>query len=266
MGTQLKPGMVTVMVHTGSVSIGHLCGGIFRDVVRELYPSSIKRPDNGIFILPESDLYREQASKFWDSFNNATNFAFANRMFLAIIAFAGLREVCGEGDFSLLYDAPHNLLWKEELDGEEIILHRKGACPARGFDAMVGTPFEYTGEPVLVPGSMGASSFILAGQGNTQSLMSASHGAGRTLSRGEAAKGHDAEFREFMERFRVVTPVDLRRQDVKLRRDIVEKKLEEIKQEAPYAYKGIGPIIQTLQEANIARPVAELTPLMTVKG
>ena len=131
---------------------------------------------------------------------------------------------------------------------------------------MAGTPFEYYGEPVLVPGSMGASSFILAGQGSAESLCSASHGAGRRMSRGDALKGNDEEFCQFLERFRVVTPVDLRRQDVKLRRDIVEKKLDDIKQEAPFAYKGIGPIIQTLAEAGIARPVVELTPLMTIKG
>jgi RNA-splicing ligase RtcB len=53
---------------------------------------------------------------------------------------------------------------------------------------------------------------------------------------------------------------------VQMRRDIVEKKLEDIKKEAPFAYKGIGPIVNTLTEANIAQPVAELTPLMTVKG
>ena len=79
-------------------------------------------------------------------------------------------------------------------------------------------------------------------------------------------KGHDEEFREFLKRFRVVTPVDLWRQDIRLRRDIVEKKMEAIKQEAPYAYKGIGPIVETLADAGIARPVAELTPLMTMKG
>lgn len=131
---------------------------------------------------------------------------------------------------------------------------------------MAGTPFAYFGEPVLVPGSMGASSFVLAGQGNPQSLFSASHGAGRRRSRGDAGRGHDEEFRQFLERFRVVLPLDLRRQDVKQRREIVAKKLDEQKQEAPYAYKGIGPIVQTLTEAGIARPVAELVPLMTIKG
>src|SRR5262249_7423110 len=152
------------------------------------------------------------------------------------------------------------------VDGEEVVIHRKGACPARGLDAMEGTPFAYYGEPVLIPGSMGASSFVLAGQGSTDSLFSASHGAGRTLSRGDALKGHDEEFGRFLERFRVVTPVDLRRQDVQQRREILEKKLDEIKQEAPFAYKGIGPVVETLTDAGIARPVAELTPLMTVKG
>lgn len=112
---------------------------------------------------------------------------------------------------------------------------------------------------------MGASSFILAVQGNADALFSASHGAGRSLSRGEL-KGHEDEFRRCLERFRVVTSVDLRRQDVKLHRDIVQKKLEEIKQEAPFAYKGIGPVVQTLTDAGMARPVAELTPLLTVKG
>jgi tRNA-splicing ligase RtcB (3'-phosphate/5'-hydroxy nucleic acid ligase) len=260
----LRPGMVTVMVHSGCVSIGHLCGGYYRDAVRQIYPASLKHPANGLFPLPDGE--RQPARLFWDALHNAANFAFANRLFLGLMALAALRRACGDVEFSLLYDAPHNFLWKESIDGEEVVIHRKGACPARGLDAMEGTPFAYYGEPVLIPGSMGASSFILAGQGNPASLSSASHGAGRTLSRGEALKGHDEEFRRFLERFRVVTPVDLRRQDVRQRREILEKKLEEIKQEAPFAYKGIGPVVETLTDAGIARPVAELTPLMTVKG
>ena len=88
----------------------------------------------------------------------------------------------------------------------------------------------------------------------------------RSLSRGEAAKGHDEEFRKFLEEFRVVTPVDFRRPDIQMRKDILEKKLADVKQEAPHAYKGIGPIVDTLTRAGIAKPVAELVPLMTIKG
>lgn len=262
----LKPGMVTVMVHTGSVMVGHLCGSYYRDVVRKIYPRELKHPENGIFVLPLGEKHREEASRFWDALHNAANFAFANRLFLALMALASLREVHGDVGYSLVYDAPHNLVWRQEKDGEELFVHRKGACPARDALALQDTPFAYHGEPVLVPGSMGASSFILVGQGNAEALWSASHGAGRSLSRGDAVKGHDEEFAEFMRRFRVVTPVDLRRQDIRMRRDIVEQKLADIKQEAPHAYKGIGPIVETLTQAGIAKPVAELVPLMTIKG
>ncbi len=262
----LTLGKVTVMIHTGSVSVGHHCGSHYRDLVRRLHPAGLKHPDNGIFILPEGERFRHQASRFWDGLNNAANFAFANRLFLALMTWAGLRRVCGDVDLRLLYDAPHNFLWKETVDGEEVVLHRKGCCPARGFDAMAETPFAYFGEPVLVPGSMGASSFILAGQGHPDSLESSSHGAGRSLSRGDALKASDDDFRSFLSAFRVVTPLDLRRPDVQARRDIVERKLEELKQEAPFAYKGIGPVVRTLTDAGLARPVAELRPLLTVKG
>ncbi|WP_157369002.1 RtcB family protein [Zavarzinella formosa] len=263
----LKPGVVTVMVHTGSVGIGHLCGSHYRDVVRKIHPDKLKHPANGVFVLPEGDRHRSHAESFWDALHNAANFAYANRMFLAVMAVAGMRRVFGDHvGCDLVYDAPHNFMWRDEVDGEEVILHRKGATPARGFEAMAGTPFAYYGEPVLVPGSMGASSFVMVGQGNAESMASASHGAGRLLSRGESMRGFDDEFRKFMEEFRVVTPTDLRRPDVRQRPDILEKKLEEIKQEAPFAYKGIGPVVNTLADAGIARPVAELTPLMTIKG
>ncbi len=263
----LKPGVVTVMVHTGSVGIGHHCGGYYRDVVRKIHPKTLKHPANGVFVLPEGDRHREHADLFWDALHNAANFAYANRLFLAVMAVAGMRRVFGDRvGADLLYDAPHNFIWRDEVDGEQVVLHRKGATPARGFEAMAGTPFEYHGEPVLVPGSMGASSFVMVGQGNAESMASASHGAGRVLSRGQAMRGFDDEFRDFLARFRVVTPTDLRRPDLRQRPDILAKKLEEIKQEAPFAYKGIGPVVSTLTAAGIARPVAELTPLMTVKG
>ena len=71
---------------------------------------------------------------------------------------------------------------------------------------------------------------------------------------------------ELQRMLRVVSPVDLRRQDIKRRKDIVNKKLADLKQEAPFAYKGIGPVINTIRDAGIARPVAELKPIMTVKG
>jgi tRNA-splicing ligase RtcB (3'-phosphate/5'-hydroxy nucleic acid ligase) len=262
----IKPGMVTVMVHSGSVGIGHLSGSVYREIVRQIFPKSLKHPTNGIFVLPTGQKHLELQGLFWDALANAANFAFANRLFLGLMAVSSLQSVLGDFEFPLLYDAPHNLVWPEHDPSGKSFVHRKGATTARGLEAMQNTAFAFTGEPVLVPGSMGSSSFILAGQGLPDALSSASHGAGRALARGAAARGHDAEFKRFLEEFRVVTPLDLRRQDVRMRRDILDKKLEELKQEAPHAYKEIGPIIRTLEGAGMARAVAELKPIMTIKG
>ena len=72
-----------------------ISGGLSREAVRGLFPNALKHPDNGIFLLPDSDRHRDQAGRMWDSLHNAANFAFANRMFLAVMALAGLRRVCG---------------------------------------------------------------------------------------------------------------------------------------------------------------------------
>ncbi|MEW4454685.1 RtcB family protein [Bremerella sp. JC817] len=259
----LRPGQVTVMVHTGSVSIGYASGSHYRSQLRTHYPSSLPHPANEIYVLP---LASPQEGVFWDAMHNAANFAFANRMFLGLMAWASLEKVLGEITFPLLYDAPHNMIWPEQRDGRTVYVHRKGACPARGFEQMEATPFAYYGEPVLVPGSMGASSYVLAGNGLENAIHSAAHGAGRQISRGASMKKYDREFDEFMKAFRVVTPVDFRRQEIARRRDIVAKKLADLRQEAPFAYKGIGPVIETIESGGLARPVAELRPIMTIKG
>lgn len=252
----LREGHVALMVHSGSVAIGHLAGRIARAELERIHPPGLKRPP--AFALP-----LDADSPALDAIHNAANFAFANRMFLALIALNELRAACGAFDAHLVYDAPHNMAWKESSDR---VIHRKGACPARGPMDMAGTSYAQTGEPVLLPGSMGAPSYVLAGLGKPESLKSASHGAGRALSRGDALKAEDGPFHEFLSKFRVVTPVDFKRQDIRQRRDIVAKKLEDIKKEAPHAYKDIGAVMRTLTVTGMARPVAEFWPLMTVKG
>lgn len=231
-----------------------------RELLKASFPKSVAHPQNGIYPLRANG---DEASRFWDLVNNAANFASANRMFLAVSAVESLERALGAFDAPLLYDSPHNLVWQTADGG---FVHRKGATPARGPEAMEGTPFHCWGEPVLVPGSMGSSSFVLAGMGNIEALDSASHGAGRALSRGDASRSGQAEFDEFLRRFRVVTPLDLRRPDVRRRGDIMRRKMDELRAEGPHAYKGIRSIIDTLSAAKIAKPVAELAPLMTIKG
>jgi tRNA-splicing ligase RtcB len=256
----LKKGAVTIMIHSGSVGIGHIAGRWVSELLRSNFPSACAHPNNGIYPLSTQG---SQTAKFWDLVYNAANFAFANRLFLAATAFESLEKIVGNFKAPLLYDSPHNFIWKS---GDNNYLHRKGATPARGPEAMAGTPFHYWGEPVLVPGSMGSSSFVLAGLGNPYALNSASHGAGRALSRGEASRSSQREFDEFLKKFRIVTPLDLRRPDLRGRAEILNRKIEELRAEGPHAYKGIRAIIDTLDVAGIAKPVAELVPLATIKG
>ncbi len=174
--------------------------------------------------------------------------------------------MAGHCKMELLYDAPHNYIWKRRIGGEDFYIHRKGACCAGGCEDMEGTEFAYYGEPVMIPGSMGSSSYLLRGLGSGDSLWSASHGAGRKKSRGDAMKGNDEEFRRFMERFHVITPVDPERSDLRGRRDILKKWEESVRAEAPYAYKDIDKVIEVHREHGMAAPVARMEPIFTVKA
>lgn len=246
----LRRGEVVVMVHSGSLMVGHLTGGHFRDLTRRIYPKNRREPANKLFVLPAQEGAAEWRD-FWMSFSNAANFAFGNRLFLGMMAHAALLGEVEDHELKLVYDTGHNMIWPEP-DG--VFLHRKGACPARA------------GEPVLIPGSMGAPSYVLEGRGSPLAMESASHGAGRSMSRGEALKASEAELQEFLRRFRVVTPIDPSRADLRGRRHILRKWEEEIKKEAPWAYKDVGAVVETQTAAGVAEVVAELRPLMTVKG
>jgi len=255
----LRPDQIVVMIHSGSVSIGHLTGGYFKDLVRKMYPTDMKHPENGLFVLPDSERFRPYRDAFWTSFSNAANFAYGNRLFLGLMMFQALHEEAKCGVFRLVYGSGHNLIWKEDSG---TWLHRKGACTAQGPEQLVGTPFEYDGEPVIIPGSMGTRSYLLVGLGNEASLLSASHGAGRALSRGKAMKASE----DPLAGLTVVTPVDPDRPEFKRRPDILRKWRQEMGQEAPGAYKDIGPVIKTQVDAGLARVVVEMEPLLTVKA
>lgn len=256
----IREGQVVVMIHTGSLGLGHLAWETSNAAMRSLLPRGFTMPGNGILPLPLGEGAAGAVAAVRAAHRVAANFAHANRFFLARMIRQAVAEVAGEAPMQLLWDSPHNLMWDDEAG---VTVHRKGSTPARGAEGMAGTPFPW-GEPVIVPGSMGAPSFVLRGLGNPEALYSACHGAGRALARGEAAKGHDAELDAFLERFRVVTPVDPRQ--IRGRADLVEAWRADLKQEGPFAYKAIGPVIETLRRTEVAEPVAELHPLLTVKG
>ena len=257
---------VAIMAHSGSVGLGHPVGGFFLDRAREIYPGQLKHPDHGFFVIPTRGPHAALSARYLDAMRNAANFAFGNRLFLGLMTVRVLSEALGRDvGARLVYDAPHNLIWADEP--KDIYLHRKGACPALGNEpSLVASPFRYTGHPVIIPGSMGTASYLLAGEGNEDSLCSACHGAGRGLSRGKSRHVDEQTYAAAFERLRVVTPIDPTAPDVRLRRDVLAEYHDRLKEEAPYAYKDISPVVQTVEDAAIARRVAKMRPLLTIKG
>ena len=262
----IRKGAVLIMIHTGSLTIGHQSGRINQMITKGLYPKGIPHPDNGIYLLPERGGMDREWRRFCDTTRNAANFGFANRLFLGLMLQNAVENTVRAFGMKLLYDSPHNFIWEREAEGRKYYIHRKGACSARGMEVMEGTPFAYYGEPVMIPGSMGSSSYLLRGMGNPDALWSASHGAGRRLSRGEAIHGSDEEFQEFMKKFHVITPVDPNRSDLKGRSDILKKWEESIRSEAPYAYKDIDKVVKVHENHEMAGLVARMEPLFTVKA
>jgi tRNA-splicing ligase RtcB (3'-phosphate/5'-hydroxy nucleic acid ligase) len=256
----VRAGAIAIMAHSGSVGLGHPVGGYFLDRARDIYPKEMKHPEHGFYAIPTRGPHAALAAKYLDAMRNAANFAFGNRLFLGLMTVRVLSEALGRDiDARLVYDAPHNLIWEQER-----YVHRKGACPALGQDA--SREFRYTGHPVIIPGSMGAASYLLAGDGNSAALCSACHGAGRSLSRGKSRHVDERRYQETFERLRVVTPIDPKAPDVRLRRDVLAEYHARLKEEAPYAYKDITPVVQTVEDAHVARRVARMWPLLTIKG
>lgn len=262
----IKKGDITIMIHAGSLTIGHQSGRINRIITHSVYPKKMQHPNNGIYPLLAQEGLEEEWRRFWNTTYNAANFGFVNRLFLGLMLENAVSNIVGTSEVKLLYDSPHNFIWKIEIDGESYYIHRKGACSAKGMNEMNNTPFAYYGEPVMVPGSMGSSSYLLKGNGNEVTLWSASHGAGRRLSRGEAIRGNDEEFRNFMNKFHIITPINPNRNDLKGRKDILKKWEESIRSEAPYAYKDIDQVIEVHEKHNMASLVARMEPIVTIKA
>lgn len=261
----IAEGAVTIMAHSGSVGLGHAVGGYFLDQAKAIFPRELRHPEHGFYVVPTEGPHAQLAKKYLDAMHNAANFAFGNRLMLGLMAVRVLSEVIGRQVAArLIYDAPHNLIWADEHS--DVHVHRKGACPALGPDPSSTGPFRFTGHPVIIPGSMGASSYLLAGRGNQASLCSACHGAGRAISRGKSRNVDEDLYRETFSRLRVVTPIDPNAPEVRLRRDVLAQYHDRLKEEAPYAYKDITPIVQTVEDAEVAGRVARMEPLLTIKG
>lgn len=226
----VKRGAIAFMIHSGSRLVGKHIGNTWRDKARRAWPSNAKHPSDGMFAFSTTSS-PELVDEYLVAEATAANYGFLNRMVLAELVRRRVVEVFGARAVQLVYDLPHNITLREQ-DGYVV---RKGACPA------------HDGQPVIIPGSMGAPSYLGVGTGSPLLLASTSHGAGRAKAR--IAMGHvDVDALGLGG----VTCVTLRD----------ERRIEE----APAAYKPIGPVIDAQVAAGVMRVVAKLRPVLTFKG
>jgi tRNA-splicing ligase RtcB len=241
---------VVVVVHSGSLDFGQHVGSSARE---KLMARRASRRDYRILASDEA-FYRD----YLDGHANAANAAFANRFLIGLAAVEALaRTMSREIGAKLVYDAPHNTVW--EKDG--VVRHRKGACSARGVGDLKASPYEWLGEPVILPGSMGDGTWLLKGMGDMDGMSSAAHGAGRKLSRQEARAGGSIG-----KSLRVVGPVDMADPRIRSRSDILAEVEGRLREEAPSAYRPIDQVVSPMVDAGLVGKVARIQPLLTVKG
>lgn len=263
----VREGQLAFMIHSGSRNVGKYIGGMWRDFAQAAWPKSLKYPESGLFPLCVQ-ANPELVASYLQAEATAANYGFVNRLLLAELLRLRLREVYGDVEAPLVYDLPHNITLPHRNDefihGSSFMVHRsmrwvtrKGACPA------------HPGQPVIIPGSMGAPSYLLIGKGNPQFLCSASHGAGRVRSRFEmtrmVANGrggfyhNGAGINEIVDQ-PALTALGLTGVDCVTLRE--ERRIEE----APAAYKPIQPVIDAQVEAQMVGVVARMRPVLTFKA
>ena len=214
-------GTTWLLVHTGSRGLGGAIGHHHGRIAGPLGALSLDAPDG---------------RAFWSDLSWALDFAKANRDAIMAQALAAARDVLGvEPDDGSRLDLHHNFAQREEHFGEPCIVHRKGAIHAP------------EGRLALIPGSMGTASYVVLGRGHASAFSSASHGAGRVMTRREARARIS---RHHLER--------------QLRGVVFDESRPHLVEEAPTAYRDVMEVLE--DEVDLVEPVLRLEPLVVLKG
>ncbi|MEU7874774.1 RtcB family protein [Dactylosporangium sp. NPDC049140] len=250
----LRAGQVCVMIHCGSRGLGHqICTDHVRAMERAMRRFGITVPDRQLACAPVSS---PEAQAYLGAMAAAANYARANRQLLAVAARGVFGRVTGR-ELALVYDISHNLAKIEthEVAGvpRRLCVHRKGATRALppGHPDLPAD-LRGAGQPVLIPGTMGTASYVLTGRPGAPAFASTCHGAGRALSRHQAAKTvHGKELRD-----------RLQAEGIAVR----GASLRGLAEETPEAYKDIDTVVDVAQGAGLCERVARLVPIGVVKG
>jgi tRNA-splicing ligase RtcB len=250
---------VTVLIHTGSRGFGHQVATDYIKVMQSaMQKYKITVADKELACSPFSS---EEGQRYFKAMQCACNFAFCNRQLITYRIREVWRKIFSESLESLkvLYDVCHNIAKIEEYKInaklKKLIVHRKGAT--RSFPPNheeIPIDFQETGQPVIIPGSMGTASYVLVGQEKSMELSfgSTCHGAGRQMSRKQAKKEINS--------YKLLD--DLKSKNIFVKTD----SLRYLSEEAPIAYKNIHNVVNIVHNVGIAKKVAELKPYIVIKG
>jgi tRNA-splicing ligase RtcB len=253
----LAQGDIVVMIHCGSRGLGHQIGTEF------LKRMAIAASQHGIVLadreLACAPIRSAVGQDYLGAMRAAINCALANRQILTDLVRKVFRDVLPQARLPLLYDVSHNTCKVEthRVGGgtRKLYVHRKGATRAFG----PGHPdlpeaLRAAGQPVLIGGSMGTGSYVLAGTRKSEALAfsSACHGAGRAMSRHQALRSWKGR--------QVVD--DLAARGILIR----SPSMRGIAEEAPEAYKDVAAVVDAADAAGLAHKVARLEPLVCIKG
>ena len=252
---------IVVMIHSGSRGFGYqICDDYLKRIRPRLSNYGYRLPDVQLAAAP---LGSEEGRSYLGAMRCAANYAWCNRQVMLHKVRQTFQEVLGIGPrelgMRLVYDVCHNIakIERHTVDGREVAVcvHRKGAT--RAFPPEhpeIPEAYRRSGQPVLIPGSMGNYSFVCAGtQGAMQRAFgSTCHGAGRRMSRTQAKKesrGRDL-LREMEEQGVIVRATGMRT----------------VAEEMAHAYKDVADVVEVMEKAGVSLRVAELRPLGVVKG
>ena len=250
-----EKGQVVIGIHCGSRGLGHQVASDYIQLMENKYGFS-GLPDRELINAPISS---ELGKKYFSAMNCAANFAFCNRQMIMEWVRKAVKRFFPKARLDLVYDVCHNIAKFEEhvVDGKKMMLcvHRKGATRSFGPGRKeLPKIYQETGQPVLLPGSMGTASYILVGTKKAEAISFAStaHGAGRVSSRSAALR-------------------NLRSEDVK--KELEEKGIDieagswkGLVEEAPSVYKDIDEVARVSDRVGIGKLIARLKPIAVMKG
>jgi tRNA-splicing ligase RtcB len=254
-------GQVTIMIHCGSRGFGHqVCSDYLRVMERAVQKYKITLPDRELACAPGKS---QEAEDYYQAMACAVNYAFVNRQTILHWVRQSFQQVFRENPekfgLKLVYDVAHNIakIENHEVDGDQkkVWVHRKGAT--RAFPPghqEIPADYRSAGQPVLIPGSMGTSSWLLVGTEHAMqvSFGSTAHGAGRMLSRSAAKRNFwGGDIKKALEQRGIY---------VRAASSVV------LAEEADPAYKNVDVVVEVSDKVGIATKVARFVPIAVVKG